>query len=302
MSMPSSRLEVATTQRSRPDLRSSSIRSRWSLLTEPWCARASSGAAPELWLLPPMTWAGDREPSVGSAGVVRAANASLSRAVRRSATPRELTNTMVDDRCSTWSRIASSTWGQMLPPRCSEGGSSCSSPGVTGRAAGSCVRSSTGIDDGELESARRVGCDDAHRPGAAEEPSDLLVRAHRGAQPDAASRSGQQGVEALQGQRQMAAALGAGHGMHLVDDDGVDVPQRVTGSRGQHQEQRLRRRDQDVRGPLHQSAAVALARVAGPDPDRDVVEGVAAPRGRLGDADERGSQIALDIDGQCLER
>ena len=46
MSMPSSRLLVATTQGSRPDLRSSSIRARCSLLTEPWWARASRPPAP----------------------------------------------------------------------------------------------------------------------------------------------------------------------------------------------------------------------------------------------------------------
>ena len=102
-----------------------------------------------------MTCEGERVPDGGSAGAVRAANASLSRAVRRSATPRELTNTMVDERCSTWSRIASSTCGQMLPPRAwVESGSSCSSPGVTGRADGSWVRSSTGIT---TDSSSRLG-------------------------------------------------------------------------------------------------------------------------------------------------
>ena len=46
MSMPSSRLLVATTAGSRPALRSSSIWARCSLETEPWWALASSGAAP----------------------------------------------------------------------------------------------------------------------------------------------------------------------------------------------------------------------------------------------------------------
>ena len=46
MSMPSSRLEVATTARSRPLFRSSSTSARCSLVTEPWWARASSGSAP----------------------------------------------------------------------------------------------------------------------------------------------------------------------------------------------------------------------------------------------------------------
>ena len=46
MSMPNSRLDVATTAFSRPDFRSSSTCARCSLLTEPWCARASSVGAP----------------------------------------------------------------------------------------------------------------------------------------------------------------------------------------------------------------------------------------------------------------
>ena len=46
MSMPSSRLLVATTQRRRPDLSSSSTCARCSFETEPWWARASTGSAP----------------------------------------------------------------------------------------------------------------------------------------------------------------------------------------------------------------------------------------------------------------
>ena len=46
MSMPSSRLDVATTALSRPLLSASSTSARASLLTEPWCARASTGSAP----------------------------------------------------------------------------------------------------------------------------------------------------------------------------------------------------------------------------------------------------------------
>ncbi len=47
MSMPSSRLDVATTALSRPVLRSSSTSARCSLLTEPWWALASRRSAPE---------------------------------------------------------------------------------------------------------------------------------------------------------------------------------------------------------------------------------------------------------------
>ena len=58
MSMPSSSEDVATTQRSRPDFRSSSIRARWSLDTEPWCARASTGSAPAVLPAWAIMWAG----------------------------------------------------------------------------------------------------------------------------------------------------------------------------------------------------------------------------------------------------
>ncbi len=48
MSMPSSRLDVATTAGSRPDLRSSSICWRCSRLTDPWWARATTpGTVPD---------------------------------------------------------------------------------------------------------------------------------------------------------------------------------------------------------------------------------------------------------------
>ena len=46
MSMPSSRLEVATTAGSRPALSASSISARSCRDTEPWCARATSAGAP----------------------------------------------------------------------------------------------------------------------------------------------------------------------------------------------------------------------------------------------------------------
>lgn len=46
MSMPSSRLEVATTAGSRPDLSASSIWDRSSFDTDPWWARTISGITP----------------------------------------------------------------------------------------------------------------------------------------------------------------------------------------------------------------------------------------------------------------
>ncbi len=132
MSMPSSRLLVATTQRRMPDFSASSISALCSLLTEPWCARASRGAA------------SSAEPS-GRAAASRSAWISLSRAVSRSARRREFANTIVDRFSSTRSTMSSSTWGQidgvagapeLLPPSSSSamgGGAVMSSTGTTTR-------------------------------------------------------------------------------------------------------------------------------------------------------------------------
>ena len=64
MSMPSSSELVATTQGRDPDFRSDSIWARRSLLTEPWCARATTGTwLPSLPAVAPdcaITWAAGR--------------------------------------------------------------------------------------------------------------------------------------------------------------------------------------------------------------------------------------------------
>ena len=115
MSMPSSREEVATTQGSRPDFRSSSICARCSLLTDPWCARAITGLplpsrpveAPD-WAI---TCAGGANSSAGSPR--RSACNSLRCAVNRSASRRELAKTMVERWAVITSRILFSTCGQI---------------------------------------------------------------------------------------------------------------------------------------------------------------------------------------------
>ena len=130
MSMPSSRLEVATTAGSRPDFSASSIWARSSLETDPWCARTISGttplAAPPAPSSPP-GWHGRRavgEPVRPCTGVRRSDRlrvarrrrsqaSSLSRAHSRSARRRELANTIVERWASIRSSSRSSTCGQI---------------------------------------------------------------------------------------------------------------------------------------------------------------------------------------------
>ena len=127
MSMPSSSELVATTQRKRPDLRSSSMVARWSFDTEPWCARASS-------LL-----ASFRPMPISDSFL--SSYISFSRAVRRSASRREFANTIVE-RCSRMrSTICSSTCGQIDP--CAGDDPLAADPSRTG-AVPSSVMSSTG--------------------------------------------------------------------------------------------------------------------------------------------------------------
>ncbi len=143
ISMPSSRLLVATTARSRPDFRSSSISRRRSLLTLPWCARASNAGAPDVCPAMAITSAGGRRGGSrsveGPAAAARSsAHSSFSRVVRRSDSRRELVNTRVADVPSIWSTMDRSTCGH------TEGGAGGASGSSVGMAVGGCARSATG--------------------------------------------------------------------------------------------------------------------------------------------------------------
>ena len=82
MSMPSSRLDVATTAGSRPDLSASSICARSSLDTEPWWARTISVSTPLLAPACAITWAG--MPDAPSPGVSQIDRSTASVPCRRS--------------------------------------------------------------------------------------------------------------------------------------------------------------------------------------------------------------------------
>ena len=130
MSMPSSRLEVATTAGSRPALSASSISARSCRDTEPWWARATSAGAPAAAPAWAMISAGIRpfkaleprapgdavsadEGPASKAASARSAASSFSRPHSRSASRREFANTIVDLCCSIRSSTRSSTCGQM---------------------------------------------------------------------------------------------------------------------------------------------------------------------------------------------
>lgn len=139
--------------------------------------------------------------------------------------------------------------------------------------------------------------------GADEEARDLLDRFLRGGQPDPQQRSRTQRLQALQRQRQVAAALAAGQGMDLVDDHaahpGKHLPARL---RAEQDVQRFGRGDQDVRRALAHRSAFDLRRIAGAHRATDIDVGQAETRQFLADASQRLLQVDADVVGQRFQR
>ena len=264
--MPSSRLLVATTQGRSPRLSASSVRLRCSRLTLPWWARAISigGAVRRPALV------GDLVEPVGqplgeAAGVGEHDGAVVGL-------------DQVDDPAldrGPDARLAVAELGHVLDRH----------------------------DDLDLDRLGRRRGDDGHVLLPAEEPGHLIDRSHGRRQPDALGRPVEQGVEALEAQREVGAALAAGHRVDLVDDHGLDAAQRLAGLAGEDQEQRLGRGDQDVGRRAHERAALLGRGVAGAHRDRDVADGDARAGPRHGAMPvERRAQVAVHVDGERLER
>jgi hypothetical protein len=80
--------------------------------------------------------------------------------------------------------------------------------------------------------------------------------------------------------------------VHLVEDQRADPLQVVARARGEHEVERLRRRDQDVRRVPEHLGALLLRVVAGANGDAQV--GL--------QAGERPAQVALDVVVERLQR
>ncbi len=157
-------------------------------------------------------------------------------------------------------------------------------------------------DDLEVPPLGRRRLDHVDGLTTGEEARDLLDRADRGGQPDPLSGLGEEGVEPLEGEREVGSPFGARDRMHLVEDDGLHAGERFAGGGRQEKEQRLGGRDEDVGGCTGERAALVGGRVARAHGDGDVGLGEPEPGGRVADADERASEVALDVDGERLHR
>ena len=127
--------------------------------------------------------------------------------------------------------------------------------------------------DPQVESLRRPRGDDRHGCDAAQEPRHLLARSNGSRQADALGGLRQQGIQPLQGDREMGTPFGRGDGVHLVDDHGFDAQQGLACGRRKHEVQRFGRGDEDVRGEARKQPTILRRRVARSHSDRNVGRG-----------------------------
>jgi hypothetical protein len=151
--------------------------------------------------------------------------------------------------------------------------------------------------------------DELARPvDAHQQPRDVLDRLLRGGQPDALERRVapvgarlvlDQGLEPLERQREVCAALAAGDGVDLVHDHRAHrLQHRLAAFARQQDGERFRCRDEDVGRTLPHRGALAGRRVAAANQHPDLGEfGLAAAQ-----LVERGLEVLLDVVAERAER
>jgi hypothetical protein len=109
-------------------------------------------------------------------------------------------------------------------------------------------------------------------------------------------------LEALQGERQVCAAFRAGDGVDLVYDHGAERAEHAATTQTREQDvQRLRRRDENVRGRAHHPRARGRRRIARSHRDADLGKLLAARNEALAKLRERTLEVPLDVVVERLE-
>ncbi len=182
---------------------------------------------------------------------------------------------------------------------------------VTGRqvAAGPSVANSAWRSSSTDASARARGATTSspHARGAAPAPPRKRATSSSGPlrrrQTDALRRAAADRLEPLEREREVRAALGRHERVDLVHDHRVHAAQHFARVRGEQQEERLGRRDEDV-GRLPRGSAGARWPACRPCARRRPARGTrcrAPPRCRVIPAMRR-PQVPLDVHGERLER
>ena len=147
-----------------------------------------------------------------------------------------------------------------------------------------------GVDDGDLA------------VGAAKKACGFGQWALGRRQPDALQLRPRDSSQSFKAEGEVRAPLGLRHRVDLVDDHPPDAGQDLPRRAGQEQEKRLGRGDQDVGRVAFDLPAIPRRCVAGPDGHRDWRQGGPQTLGLQTDAAQGCLQVALDVDGERLER
>ncbi len=315
MSMPSSRLDVATTQGSRPRLRSSSIRARCSLETDPWWARAITGGvvgALRLAGLGHHLGGCAVPPGPGLLGVLGGLGDPVDAVGGDLVEPRgqplgEPAGVGEDDRGAVLLDQVDHALLDVRPDR----------PAALGAAGGGALA----VPRRRRPRARARSCPrPARRPGGPTPWSRRARRPRPGAEPPrkrATSSTGRTvadrpircagGVSSSSSSRSSESARWAPRLVPATACTSSTITVSTPRSDSRACEVSIRNSDSGVvirmsGGVGAEPAPVGGAGVAGADADGDVGGGHAEPVGGVPDAGQRRAQVALDVDGQRLER
>ena len=278
-----------------------------------WWRRSRAGARPSA---PPRSrGAGPARGCRGGRGRSRLPPARSGAAQSRSQRPRLFTNTIVE-RCASTSASSSASMAGHMPRAGSGSSRAASSPSseperpVSRAARGPGRRGprhrTRHVRDGhaelEIEAGPRAGVDDRHRPVAAEEARHLGQGSRGRREADALGIPRRERRQALEGEREVGAALGRRQGVDLVDDHRLDAAQRLALPGAEDQVERLGGRDQDLGGVARLGAALPRRRVAGAQ--RHPRRARSEPEALRGapDPDEGRAQVALDVGDERLQR
>ena len=154
---------------------------------------------------------------------------------------------------------------------------------------------------GQLNRRPRRCILNAHGPVTPQERRGALDAGHRGRQADLSRIAAARRRQALQAQRQVCAALGAGHRVDLVDYHQLDGPPIFANLRAQHEIERRRRGHQHVVRVCDHPLAFALRRVARTDIDLDRLRRITPSLRRALQADQRRPEVALHVVKQRRE-
>ncbi|MDB5027275.1 MAG: associated domain protein [Candidatus Eremiobacteraeota bacterium] len=161
-------------------------------------------------------------------------------------------------------------------------------------------------DDVEPHLAQPAAVDDrAVALGSGEVTRDPLERRDRRRQPDAPQRGARQLGERFEQEREVRAALAPGQRVDFVDDDRLDVRERLAiGVHRDHQREGLGGREQHVRRAAHHQPPLLHRRVTGPHagPHEGLADPPAPPPRALGvrpfedpHLAHRSPQVVLDV-------